>query len=465
MTKSEQDKIGRKEIVEKICWLVDNLQKDQHFCLALNGEWGSGKSFVLEYIEEELQKHEEYIIVKYDAWKNSFYQDPLIAILYCVLDSVKEYFCYVDTAEKKFKRVAKFLKSSLQQFLDKAMGKVAEIPDIETKKIAIGYYAAKKIAGIIEAISANQILSHEKLSDFKSYQDLLQQAQTLLNEIVDYQMYVKKQTKLIILVDEIDRCLPDEQLKVLERLHHLFEVKNCAVVCALNRSSIIKSFGHLYANNGEQYLQKFFKYNFHIKMSSEKYFLNALNEKKDKFNQDLPSYAMVLAEAMDYVQRYVVDLYRRNSIRFDNRECTRYLEIFDGIISRLDVKHINLYYLWFIAVMIFYKLYDSSQFNEYLNGRPASRLLAINEIPYHKDKNLSKVSGMNYDTRDTQGNKVQGYLDLYSQNEINTLIYMINHFLYRKRGDISNLFGQYNLKAHWNIPVMEKIMQDVNHLA
>ena len=98
---------------------MDNLQKDQHFCLALNGEWGSGKSFVLEYIAEELQKHEEYIIVKYDAWKNSFYQDPLIAILYCVLDSVKEYFCYVDTAEKKFKRVAKYLKGSLQQFLDK----------------------------------------------------------------------------------------------------------------------------------------------------------------------------------------------------------------------------------------------------------------------------------------------------------------------------------------------------------
>ena len=50
MTKFEQDKIGRKEIVEKICWLVDNLQKDQHFCLALNGEWGSGKSFVLDMV-------------------------------------------------------------------------------------------------------------------------------------------------------------------------------------------------------------------------------------------------------------------------------------------------------------------------------------------------------------------------------------------------------------------------------
>ena len=45
MTKFEQDKIGREEIVNRICLLVDNLQKDQHFCLALDGEWGSGKTY------------------------------------------------------------------------------------------------------------------------------------------------------------------------------------------------------------------------------------------------------------------------------------------------------------------------------------------------------------------------------------------------------------------------------------
>lgn len=465
MTKFEQDKIGRKEIVEKICWLVDNLQKDQHFCLALNGEWGSGKSFVLEYIGEELQEHEEYIIVKYDAWKNSFYQDPLIAILYCVLDSVKEYFYYVDTAEKKFKRVAKFLKSSLQQFLDKAMGKVAEIPDIETKKIAIGYYAVKKVAGIIEAISANQILSHEKLSDFKSYQDLLQQAQTLLNEIADYQMYQKKQTKLIILVDEIDRCLPDEQLKVLERLHHLFEVKNCAVICALNRETIIKSFKHLYNNDGTIYLQKFFKYNFKIETSSETYLMNAFNEKKDIFNQKLPAEALVLAEDVDYIQRYVLDLYQNASIRFDNRECTRYLDLLDNVISRIDPKYINLYHLWFIAVMIFYKLYSPSEFNEYLNGRTNSHLMSINGVSYRTNSDLTRTSSLVYNAFDKFGQREERYLDFYSQQEINNLLYMINQFLYRKMGGVSSLFSRYYMKVFWSEAVMENIMQDINHLA
>lgn len=54
---SLQDKIGRDEIVDKICGLVGSLKKEQNFCLAINGAWGSGKSFVLGLIEEKLSKN------------------------------------------------------------------------------------------------------------------------------------------------------------------------------------------------------------------------------------------------------------------------------------------------------------------------------------------------------------------------------------------------------------------------
>ncbi|MBE7078827.1 MAG: hypothetical protein E7380_03065 [Clostridiales bacterium] len=362
MTKFEQDKIGREEIVNRICLLVDNLQKDQHFCLALNGEWGSGKSFVLEYIEEELQKHEEYIVVKYDAWKNSFYQDPLIAILYCILDSVKEYFYYVDTAEKKFKRVAKFLKGSLQQFLDRAMGKTTESPDIETKKFAIGYYAVKKIAGIIKEISVNQILNHEKLADFKSYQDLLNKAQDLLNEIADYQMYEKKQTKLIILVDEIDRCLPDEQLKILERLHHLFEVKNCAVICALNKTSIGKAFKKIYDGEGSEYLRKFFDYTIEMEIEGERYldklFKEDLQAKLNKKFTQKKLIRRLVFSSLNYIKNSIVP----NDINLNNRAINRYYNNLICILENLGWANINANDLFFIIVGLFIRQFIRKAF-------------------------------------------------------------------------------------------------------
>ena len=61
-----QDKIGREEIVNKICGLVGALRKDKNICLAINGAWGSGKSFVLGLIEEKLSEKQEYIIIKYE---------------------------------------------------------------------------------------------------------------------------------------------------------------------------------------------------------------------------------------------------------------------------------------------------------------------------------------------------------------------------------------------------------------
>ena len=66
-----EDKIGRQEFVGKICGLVDFLKKDNHTCIAINGDWGSGKSFVLGMIEEQLSQKAENTIIKYDAWENS----------------------------------------------------------------------------------------------------------------------------------------------------------------------------------------------------------------------------------------------------------------------------------------------------------------------------------------------------------------------------------------------------------
>ena len=210
-----QDKIGREEIVDKICGLVGSLKKDKNFCLAINGAWGSGKSFVLGLIEEKLSKKQEYIIIKYDAWENTFYSDPLIAILSCVIDGIEEKLYLVERTEEKVKKAVKTGVNTLAKLSTKI----------------------EKLKAVIEGIKTiikdfHNPIDTAALGDFKSYQKLLKATKEILNEITQAGEYREKQTKLVILVDEIDRCLPDEQLKILERLHHLFDVKNCADKCA-----------------------------------------------------------------------------------------------------------------------------------------------------------------------------------------------------------------------------------------
>ncbi|MDE5722495.1 MAG: KAP family NTPase, partial [Clostridia bacterium] len=225
------DLIGRNEIVEKISALIKNLSKGEHYCLALDGEWGSGKSFVINMLEEKLKLNNEYFIVKYDAWENSFYSDPLIALLYCILDGLQENFHYIRGA-KEYGAAAKEIAKNIAN---------------TTKDIAKAVDPTNKIEGVFNVISSiingikNSIKAlkfektdNENFKEFKSYKSLLNDVKKILNQLTDYEINRGKQTKLVILVDEIDRCLPDEQLKVLERLHHLLEINNCFVVCSLN---------------------------------------------------------------------------------------------------------------------------------------------------------------------------------------------------------------------------------------
>lgn len=61
--------------------------------IALEGQWGIGKSWILEKLEAKLKGlnisnkidlnkySSEYFVFKYNAWENDYYNEPLVAIL------------------------------------------------------------------------------------------------------------------------------------------------------------------------------------------------------------------------------------------------------------------------------------------------------------------------------------------------------------------------------------------------
>lgn len=269
-----QDKIGREDFVNKICGLVDSLGKDKNFSMAINGAWGSGKTFVLDMIEEKLSERQEYIVIKYDAWENNFYPDPLIAILSCVIDGIDEKLYLLD---RKKERAMKAAKSGVNT-LAKVSAKIEKLQTV--------------IEGIKNIIKIfHNPIDTAALGDFKSYQKLLKTTKEILNEITQAGEYREKQTKLVILVDEIDRCLPDEQLKVLERLHHLFKVNNCAVIVAMNCKCVSKTVKKIYDMDGSEYLRKFFSLTYKLDTKADTYLLNLMGNIEENVKRFNPNYA------------------------------------------------------------------------------------------------------------------------------------------------------------------------------
>lgn len=354
-----EDKIGRKEIVDKICGLVESLNEDSNFCLSINGAWGSGKSFVLDMIEEELSQHSEYIIVKYDAWKNSFYPDPLIAILYCVLDSLSLNCKQIKIRQYK-KATTKILKKTVTETVDKITDDVIEMLSKNGGWTGLAAAAIKIIRSIIKEAQIS-ILDNKLFDDFKSYQDLLNEFIVVLNLLTTYEDKEHPRKKMVVLVDEIDRCLPNDQLKILERLHHLFDVKNCAVIVAMNHSCIAKTVKTLYGIDGNEYLRKFFDFVFKLDTSAEVYLNNLFDgfikscEKIKTRDSDAELQIELAYQCMLYGDKKVLE-------KVDNRELTRYFDAVNRVCNDFGWQNLLPHYVFFILIALFIRRNVSSSF-------------------------------------------------------------------------------------------------------
>ena len=360
-----QDKIGREEIVDKICGLVGSLKKDKNFCLAINGAWGSGKSFVLGLIEEKLSKKQEYIIIKYDAWENTFYSDPLIAILSCVIDGIEEKLYLVERTEEKVKKAAKTGVNTLAKLSTKI----------------------EKLNGVIEGIKTiikdfHNPIDTAALGDFKSYQKLLKTTKEILSEITQAGEYREKQTKLVILVDEIDRCLPDEQLKILERLHHLFDVKNCAVIVTMNQICVAETVKTIYGIDGYEYLRKFFNFTFRLDTSANEYLKNLLGEYIKSFEKIQGSKEEV-AFSVELAYECLICGSEKALDKADNRELTRYFEGIMNICNDFGWQNLNRYDVFFVLLALYIRKIISPTF---LN---ADKIVANQNRIFETYKNLS----------------------------------------------------------------------------
>lgn len=126
---------------------------------------------------------------------------------------------------------------------------------------------------------------------------------------------IAKDKTIVFVVDELDRCLPQYAIKVLERLHHITEgIDNFVTIIAIDKKHLLHSvadaFG--YDKNGEfkdseKYLKKFV--NFYIpldsgavdKKISEKYeaYINMFITKECNYQIDFDEYFRALFCGID----------------------------------------------------------------------------------------------------------------------------------------------------------------------
>ena len=248
---TKNDIFGRKAVGDGLTNLLS--ASTDPLVLAVNGEWGSGKTVFLKMWAGDLRNN-GYPVVYFDAFARDYLGDAFTAIAGEVVD-----------LEKKKDRSA---------FKDKALavGKVLLRAGLigAVKAGTAGVLSGTDIAGAVETAAgdaADKLLEKALSSRDEERGTMLAFRQALGNlpallcpPGTDEQGKEKRPKPLIFIIDELDRCRPTFALEVLERIKHFFSVANVHFVLGVNMAQLENSVRAAYRlgdDGAKTYLQKF----------------------------------------------------------------------------------------------------------------------------------------------------------------------------------------------------------------
>ena len=204
---------------------------NENISFAINGKWGSGKTYFLKMLTEKLDSN--YYIFYYDSWDNDYYEDPLIGMLEQLKNKIKEINKGKEAISSVRKHIFKKLIKAITTFIDCV---------IEQR---IGLSISNTYNKIINSIKeTNEDL--EISNNYDEY-DKLRLAKHLivcaLNEL-------SKEKPIILMIDELDRCSPEYALKIMERTHHVSEkINKCITIFSVDISQLKKIITTSYGYN------------------------------------------------------------------------------------------------------------------------------------------------------------------------------------------------------------------------
>lgn len=253
LTFEVRDEFNRKEIAEK---LLKILESDIDISpIVIDGKWGTGKSEFCEKFIAFAQSKSTHEYIYVDCFKHDSSDDPLLMLLSAVSRKIENTKLRDDLLKRSIpvlKVVGGYLGKAaiswaLQTKADKFLGDIGKAASISKDSIAKGVDEA---SGKIVDIGMDQV-----------FEDLekIQENTTLLKNALEQ---IASTKKIIIVIDELDRCRPVFALNVLEKVKHIFDIDGIKIILSTNLSHLESVAMREYGDDidAEKYLTKFYKY-------------------------------------------------------------------------------------------------------------------------------------------------------------------------------------------------------------
>lgn len=343
---------------------IDILNSIEDCCsIALDGNWGCGKTFFVKQtkmimdahnmcisdIDESvrqriIQKHSNHrsleelelkpqICVYYDAWENDNDEDPMLSLVFSIMKSVD-----IDYSLK-------------------------EVPDCLQLGVSIlELFSGKNFGQIIEMLQGE-----DPLAMLKKGKDIHREISKFLDSVMH-----ERGNRLVIFIDELDRCKPEYAVKLLERVKHYFDNDRITFVFSTNIKELQHTIRRYYGEdfNACKYLDRFFDLSITLPKADYQKFYASLNFNNSHYIYDIVCDAVI------------------NTYHFELREVAKYLRLTKvaayksthgngDVFSFSERYSIEFCLMYIVPVMIGIKLYDTDVYGEFIRGKNCTPLLEV----------------------------------------------------------------------------------------
>lgn len=249
----QNDKLNRAKLSDILTDIV-SFYGQSGCVMALNGEWGSGKTTFVRMWRQELN-NKGYKTLYFNTWSSDYTNDPLSAMV----SELSELSPNSDTIIKIAAGAARIGISALKGILKKTTGIDSE--DIEA------------------AVAESAEIGKEYIKEYS------EQKATIDEFKKNVQKYVADNAvdhPVVFFVDELDRCNPHYAVLVLERIKHLFDIPNIIFVLAINKAELGNAIQGYFGSakiNSDEYLRRFIDIEYMLpEPSMEEYCEHIFNE-------------------------------------------------------------------------------------------------------------------------------------------------------------------------------------------
>ena len=346
------------------------LAQESASSIAIDGRWGSGKTFFVKQsmllinaknpmsdMDEEKKasivyalpfpkKAEEVegnydVAVYYDAWENDNDTDPVLSLVYEIIKQLGINYALEDNSN-----------------VFKLAGSVLEA------------LTGRNINGIIENLK-----SLNPLTKIKEEKDLHENIKNFFTELLE-----ERGKRLVLFIDELDRCKPSYAVQLLERIKHYLCDERITFVFSVNLGELQHTIKHYYGNNFDacRYLDRFFDMRISLPPADKTAFYREMG--------------LGSSYILEIISRKVIDTYNmelREASRFYRQvktaayEPTHESRKWNFTFS--DEKGKQLLMMCVVPILVGLKIVDISQYNEFVCGTSSKPLMDI-----YKDSDKGK---------------------------------------------------------------------------